>query len=56
LLLRIDEVDAPIKRANEDPPRDASDGPMTGNPDGPMRLAENQLDRSHAHGRRHLSF
>lgn len=27
---------------------------MTGNPSGPMNLAENPLPRSHAHGRRHL--
>ncbi len=26
---------------------------MTGNPSGPMNLAENPLPRSHAHGRRH---
>ena len=28
---------------------------MTGNPSGPMNLAENPLPRSHAHGRRHAS-
>jgi len=28
------------------------DGPMTGNPGGPMKLAENRSERSHAHGRR----
>ena len=31
---------------------DTPGGPMTGNPGGPMKLAENRLQRSHAHGRR----
>jgi hypothetical protein len=32
--------------------RDAPDGPMTGNPGGPINLAETHSDRSHGHGRR----
>ena len=42
-------------RETVDPQRDAPDGPMTGNPGGPMNLAENPLPRSHAHGRRHAA-
>ncbi len=32
----------------------APGGPMTGNPGGPMKLAEDRLQRSHAHGRQQL--
>src|SRR5680860_1035260 len=36
-------------------PAGAPGGPMTGNPGGPMNLAENRSARSHAHGRRHAA-